>query len=87
MEFNLIRFIFIDHQTDENSNSIYSFYSMFQFLENLIRDFSILSIYKKSRRKENHREQENNQNTRIQQFNLQKMKVGFKSFVKCCSER
>ena len=27
-------------------------YSMFQFLENLTRDFSILSIYKKSRRKE-----------------------------------
>ena len=25
---------------------------MFQFLENLTRDFSILSIYKKSRRKE-----------------------------------
>ena len=72
MEFNLIRFIFIDHQTNENSNSIYSFYSMFQFLD-LIRDFSILSIYKKSRRKEN------NQNTTwkknegwFQDFKLQK---------------
>ena len=48
-------------------------YSMFQFLENLTRDFSILSIYKKSRRKEN------NQNTTwkknegwFQDFKLQK---------------